>query len=355
MRKILDRACLLSTLFLLLPLKAFANTSLTEIIPRIKRELVTIQSSERPERQGQSYDPYFYFFKQPLPAGRKNFPLGSGFVLPGGKHIATSARSLENLNRVEIVNESGNVLQAKLLGIDANLDLALLEIEPGKRSKGFAGVDFGDSRQSRLGESFSIFGRAIRFLLLKGHLVSNDVSEGPYGRHWLIDVATNPGLAGGPVVDNRGRVIGMAVHNPKGPEHYGTVLPAHMIQESAKQLARYGKPQRAWLGLVPRPQANLDDLDHIHDGSAKSGLIAENLIVDGPAAKAGLQIGDILLAIDGKSLASLADLFRELEKRKAGDRVTLKVHRSSKGVIEVKLNLGELPNARELPNAENLL
>ncbi|RZA20698.1 MAG: PDZ domain-containing protein [Proteobacteria bacterium] len=355
MRKSVSRSALFLIVFWLLPLKAFSITSLAEITPRIKRELVSIRSVERPTRQDQSYDPYFYFFKQPIPAGQGSFPLGTGFVLPNGKYVATSARSLENLNQVEVVSDSGKVFSASVVGIDKNLDLALLKLEGKGAASAFQGVDFGSSKESRLGDPLYLYGRSLKFVLVKTNLSATENSEGAYGRHWLIDSPTNPAVAGGPIVDQRGRVLGMAVFNPNGPDHFGVVLPAHFIIESAKELAEYGKPQRSWLGIVPRAVPNLDELDHIQEGPAKSGILIENLIVDGPAAKAGLQIGDSIVAINGKDISAVSQLFSVLDKHKAGQSVTLRIHRVAKGVMEIKLTLGELPNARELPNTENLL
>lgn len=353
MRKNLSFRLLFSTLFLLLPLDAFAQTSLAEMAPRIARELVKVQSRERPERQGQSYDPYFYFFKQPVPAGQGIFQLGTGFILPGGKHVATSARSLENLSDVEVVAGDGKPISAKVVGIDLTLDLALLALS--SPTKKFSGVDFGDSKQSRIGDQLYVFGRSVKYLMLRTALSATEPSEGPYGRHWTIDQPTSPAVAGGPLVDSRGRVVGMAVYNPKGPDQLGTVLPAHLIIQATRQLLKFGKPDRAWLGVALRSQVSIDELDSIRDAEVKGGVLIENLIIDGPAAKAGLQIGDFIMAIEGKTMAAISDLFELLDRRKAGEILAIKIFRSGKGVMEIKLRLGDLPNARELPNTENLL
>jgi serine protease Do len=355
MRKNVRALALFLIVSWLVPLKAFAIASLAEITPRIRRELVSIRSLEKPSRQDPNLDPYVYFFKKPVPAGLGSFTLGTGFVLPGGRYVATSARAMENLSVVEVVSDSGKAFAATVAGIDRNLDLAILKLEGKGQGWPFQGIDFGSSKESRLGEPFYLYGRSLRFLLIKTNLSSTENSEGAYGRHWLIDTPTSPALAGGPLVDMRGRVLGMAVFNPNGPDHFGAVLPAHFIIESARQLAEHGKPQRSWLGLVPRAIPNLDELDHIREGPSRSGLLIENLIVDGPAAKAGLQIGDSILAIDGKEISAVSQLFPLLDKHKAGQSLTFRIHRATKGLLDIKLTLGELPSARELPYTENLL
>lgn len=351
-RKRIIRA-LFSIVFLLLPLESFAQSSLAEIIPRIKKELVKIQSRERPNRQDQSSDPYFYFFRVPIAQGRDTFPIATGFVLTDGQHVATSARALAGLERLEIVSDERKTFPARVVGIDSTLDLAILKIEA--KAKAFSGIDFGDSSLARLGDSYYLFGRSVRLTFQKAHLSSTDQVDGAFGRHWLIDVPTSPAVSGGPLVDSRGRVVGMAVSNPSGPEHFGTVLPSSLIRKATADLLKFGKPKRAWFGIIPRVQANIDQLDHIRSADVKGGILIENLIVDGPSAEAGLQINDLIMSIDGTSLRSIEDIYAFAEKKKAHETVNIKVFRGNKGVFELKLKLGELPNARDLPNAENLL
>ncbi len=353
MRKSYAQITASTILFLLLPLKSFAQTTQAEIIARVKKELVTVQSQVRPDRQEQIYDPGYYFFKSLGASGQENFVLASGFALPGGTHIATSARALGNLENLEVKADNGKILSAKVVGSDPALDLAILKLNnPGKI---FAGLDFGDSRLEKVGDSVGVFGRSFRFVYFKTNLASTDSVEGPYGRHWLLAAPSNPAIAGGPIVDERGRVVAMAVYNPNGPDHFGAALPANHLRELSKDLLKFGKAKRSWLGIVPRARANIDQLDSIHGADVKSGILAENLIVEGPAAESGMQIGDYLLQADGKALKSVSDLMRLLERKKAGEAVLFKVFRANKGTFDLKVRLGELPNARELPNAENLL
>ncbi|MBC7660982.1 MAG: trypsin-like peptidase domain-containing protein [Chitinophagaceae bacterium] len=346
--------CSLFFFFLLLPAYAVAQASLDEITPRIRAEIVTVRSSDRPLRQGEIFDPYYYFFHAALPPGKGSYPLGTGFVLPDGQHIATSYRQLEGATSLEIVSSRGKVYATQLLGADATLDLAILKIK-GPKGKLFSGIDFGESRKSRLGDSLLVFGNSLRFMMTKANLSSLDGGEGAYGRHWLIDRPTHPGVAGGPIVDTRGRVVAMAVFNPEGPTDFGTALPAALIIKSSQQLIQSGKITKAWIGIVPKNLASLDDLDHVHGTDIKGGVLIDNLIVDGPAAKAGLQISDFILAIGDKSLIQSADLSEFLEHHKSGETVTIKILRGAKGVMKVQLLLGELPSAQDLPNASQLL
>lgn len=339
-------------LFLLLPADSFAQTSLDAIIARIRKDVVTVRSPERPLRQAQIFDPYLYFFQTALPPGKGSYPLASGFVMADGIHVITSYRQLEGSSSFQVVSESAKVYDARLLGADSGLDLAVLRM---KNAKGFSGVDFADSKQSRLGDALYVFGRSLRFMLLKANLSSMESGEGNFGRHWLIDTPTHPGVAGGPVVDSRGRVVGMASFNPDGPAQLGVVLPAALIVKAARQLIRNGKLVKAWIGVVPKNLASLDDLDTIRGSDIKGGVLIENLIIDGPAAKAGLQIGDFILAIGDKTLRQVTDLNDFLDRHKSGETVTVKIHRGSKGRMQFDLQLGDLPSAQNLPNASRLL
>jgi len=341
-----------SCIILLIPVYASAQPSVDEIIPRIRRGLVSIRSEERPLRQAQIYDPYYYFFQSVLPPGSGSYPVGSGFLLADAQHVVTSFRQLDGVNSFQIVSEAGKVYDAQLLGADAALDLAVLKI---KNPKGLSGLDFGDSKRSGLGDPLLVFGRSLRLMMLKASIASIAGGEGSFGRHWLIDVPTHPGVSGGPVIDARGRVIGMASFNPEGPSQLGVVLPSALIASSAQQLIRGGKLSKAWLGIVPKNLASLDDLDHLRTSNIKGGIVVENLIVDGPAAKAGLQIGDLILGLGNKTILQISDLNSFLDTHKAGERLTLKIHRGNKGTLELPLQLGELPSAQDLPNASRLL
>ena len=346
------RAIRILCFFLLLPVLALAQPSLDDIVPRIRRNTVTIRSPERPLRQGQIFDPYSYFFQTVIPPGKGSYPLGTAFILPDGIHCVTSYRQLEGSSRFQVVSDQGKVYEAQLLGAYASLDLAVLSIKSGKV---FSGVDFGDSRLSRLGDPLLIFGRSIKFLMIKANLSSIETSEGHFGRHWLIDKPTHPGVSGGPVVDSRGRVVGMAAYNPDGPAQLGVVLSAALIQKSSQQLIGGGKLTRAWIGVVPKNLVSLDDLDHIHGKDIKGGILIENLIVDGPAARAGLQIGDLLLMIGGKAVQETSDLQEYLDQHKSGEKVMVKAYRGSKGPMTLTLQLGDLPSAQDLPNSSLIL
>ncbi len=339
-------------IFLLLPGPSLAQASSEEILPRIRHNLVTIRAPERPQRQGQAYDPYAYFFQTAIPQGKGATVLGTGFVLPDGSHVATTFRALEGSSRFEVASDQGKVYAAQLLGADASLDLAILELKSGKA---FGGIDFGDSKLSRIGDPLLMFGKSLRFLMIKTNLAATDTVEGSYGRHWLIDRPTHPGVAGGPLVDTRGRVVGMAVFNAEGPAHLGAALPAALLVKASRELIHQGKLSRAWIGIVPRNLASLDDLDHIHGDDVKGGVLIENLIVDGPAAKAGLQVGDLIMAIGKTTIRSASDLQDFLDKHKAGEKVSVRLSRGSKGVLTLPLALGDLPSAQDLPNAGSLL
>ncbi len=342
----------ISIIIFLLPALASAQPSLEEIIPRIKHGLVTIRSQERPLRQSQIYDPYNFFFQAQLPPGRGSYPIGSGFVMPDGIHVATSFRQLDGANALQIISDQGKVYDAQLLGADASLDLAILRI---KNAKGLTGLDFGNSNQARLGDNLLIFGRSVRLMVIKANLSSTENAEGSFGRHWLIDSPTHPGVSGGPVVDSRGRVVGMAAYNPEGPPQLGVVLPSALMISGSQQLIKNGKLSKAWLGIVPKNLTSLDDLDHLRTAAIKGGVRVENLIVDGPAAKAGLQIGDLIMAIGEHTILQLSDLNAFLDSHKPGERLPLKIHRGNKGSLQLPLELGELPSAQDLPLASQLL
>lgn len=336
---------------------AFADAppSSDQNVARLAQDLVHVQSKERPLRSSNALDPYFFYFKESVPQGRGAYPLASGFILPQGGYCVTSYRALEAANNLQIVDASRKSYPAELVGADADLDLAVLKIS----GKKFAGVDFASSSSIGLGESVTALARPLGFdyFIQKGHISSRGdvLGTGPFNRHWMLSFATHPGLAGGPVIDSRGRVIGMATYNRNGPESLGLMLPSDRIQAAVQQILKTGKVQRAWLGIVPRNLASVDELDHVRTEDIKAGVLIENLIVDGPAAKAGLQIGDLIMKIGSNPVQRVGQIQDFLAKRKGGERVELRIYRSKKGPVTITVELTDIPSAQDLPSGSELL
>lgn len=344
--------------FVLHGFEAFGDSppSADQNVSRVAQELVHVQSKERPLRASNTPDPYFFYFGESVPQGRGAYPLASGFILPQGGYCVTSYRALEAADNLQIVDGARKAYDAELVGADAALDLAVIKLKGGKK---FAGVDFASSAGVGIGESIIILARPLgfEFLMQRGHVSSRGdvLGTGPFNRHWMLSFPTNPSLAGAPLIDARGRVIGMATYDPKGPASMGLMLPSDRIQAAVQQIIKSGRIQRPWLGIVPRNLASVDELDHVRTEDIQGGILIENLIIDGPAAKAGLQIGDLIMKVGEKPVRRVGQLQDLLGKRKAGERINLQVYRSKKGPVTITVELDDIPSAQDLPAGSDLL
>lgn len=327
---------------------------LSDVLPAV----VHIQSSERPLRPPAYPNPQQFFFQVPAPQGTKVFPLGTGFLIQARGYCVTSFQVVDGAQSLEIVMPDKRRFKASLVGGDRSLDLALLKWEGQGRS---AALDFADSDLSKIGDPVLAIGQGLGFkpfistglIAAKGQMLGG----GPYDRHFVLDLATHPGNTGGPVIDTRGRVIGMAAHIESLPAQFGFALPSKQLQAAVRDLLKHGKVQRAWLGIVVKSLSSIDSLGEVHDANVRSGLIVENLIVDGPAAQGGLQVGDLLLSAGtgGQKLESIGQLQDLLAAMKSGASLTFKVYRRKEGTLNIRLNLGEVPQAVDLPAATDLL
>ncbi len=327
-----------------------------EILRDVLPAVVHIQSSERPLRPPAYLSPEQYFFKSPSPQGASVFPLGTGFLIKPQGYCVTSYQVIDGAQSFEVITADKRRIKASLLGGDRTIDLAVLKLEGAGR---IATLDFADSDKAGLGDPLLLIGQGMGFqpflssgmLAAKGHVLGS----GPYDRHFVLDFVTHPGNAGGPVIDSRGRVVGLASYVDQGPPHLGFALPSKLLQTSLRELIRHGKVLRAWLGMVGKSLTSMENFSEVHDSNVRAGVLVENLIVDAPAAQSGLQVGDLVVAAADKPLRDFAQLQDLLTDRKAGEQLTLKIYRRKQGFVTIKVLLGAIPSATDLPVTDNLL
>lgn len=336
--------------------QASSLPSFREAVGDVIPAVVHISSSERVLQTSDYLGPYEYFFKTPVPQGSKTFPLASGFLINPRGTCITSFRAIEGATRFELTTADKRRLKATLVGGDRTLDLAVLKVSSGES---LPQLELGDSERLVLGDRLALIGQPLGFgpLLTETLLASkgNLLGAGPLNRFLVLSAPTHPGNVGGPLIDGRGRVVGLALVAPSGPSSLGFALPSKLIGPAVRDLLRHGKIQRPWLGLVARSLPNLDSLTEVYGTGPRAGLIVDNLIVDGPAAKAGLQVGDLILGLGSRELEDVLTLQDALASRKAGDTLQLKIFRRKQGHLDISLKLGEIPSAEDLPSHQDLM
>ncbi|CAO3406391.1 DegQ family serine endoprotease [Azospirillum largimobile] len=282
----------------------------------------------------------------PGPRGRSG-ALGSGFIIDPAGFVVTNNHVIDGSSEITVTLQDGTAMPAKVIGRDAKTDIALLKVEP---KQPLPAVDWADSDKTRVGDWVMAVGNPFGLggTVTKGIVSARgrDIHSGPYDDYFQLDAAINRGNSGGPTFDLAGRVIGIntAIYSPNGGSvGIGFAIPSNLAKDVVAQLRESGKVERGWLG-VKIQEVTPDIADSVGLPAAKGALVAE-VTADGPAQRAGLRQGDVVLSYAGKPVNSLRDLTRNVADTKPGDTVELKVVRGGRETaVQVRIDrLAEEP------------
>jgi serine protease Do len=267
----------------------------------------------------------------------KNLPhhvtsLGSGFIIDPAGLIVTNEHVIDDAEQITVTLNDGTSLPAKLVGRDERTDLALLRVKP---AKPLPAAHFGDSDHARVGDWVIAIGNPFGLgSTVTAGIVSarnRDIAAGPYDDFIQTDAPINRGNSGGPLFDMNGNVVGInsVIYSPTG----GSVgiafsIPSNMAREVIAQLEKYGVTKRGWLGV--RVQQVTDDVAQGLGLSSTAGALVADVTPGGPAAKAGMQIGDLITGFDGKPIADSRALPRVVADTPVGKTVTVDFLRAGK-------------------------
>jgi serine protease Do len=265
------------------------------------------------------------------PSDRKISAQGSGFVIDGKEGlIVTNNHVIEGADEIIINFANGSKLKVeKVLGKDTKTDLALLKVVP---KRPLAQVAFGSSSKMRVGDWVMAIGNPFGL----GGSVSvgiisatqRDINTGPYDDYLQTDAAINKGNSGGPLFNMDGEVIGVntAIISPTGGSiGIGFAVPSDAATVVLEQLRLYGETRRGWLGV--NVQSITEDLAEAHGLKEHAGALVSSVASDGPAAKAGIQDGDIIVKFDGKDVTTMRGLPRLVSQTQIGKEVDVEVLR----------------------------
>jgi serine protease Do len=283
------------------------------------------------------------------PRNRTVNSMGSGFVIDAAGLIVTNNHVVEGAEAIEVRFQDSTILKAELVGRDPKTDLAVLRVKP---ERPLPTVTFGDSDGLRIGEWVMAIGNPFGL----GGSVSlgivsarnRDINAGPYDDYIQTDAAINKGNSGGPLFDLKGNVVGIntAIFSPSGGSvGIGFSVPANTAKGVVAQLVRYGETRRGWLGV--KIQSVTDDIaESMGMGKPRGALIAD-VTKTGPAEKAGIEAGDVVVEFDGKPVNQMRDLPRIVAESEIGRQVTVKVLRKGKEVT-VTAEVGRLEDGEKL-------
>jgi serine protease Do len=279
----------------------------------------------------------------PAPQRRRASSLGSGFVIDPSGYIVTNHHVIDGAEEVTVRFSDDTVLTAEIVGSDADTDLALLKVET---DEPLVAAQWGRSDQTRIGDWVMAIGNPFGLGgTVTAGIVSarqRDINAGRYDDFIQTDAAINRGNSGGPMFNLDGDVIGVntAIFSPSGGSvGIGFAIPSNLASNIIRQLREFGEVRRGWLGV--RIQTVNEELAEGLRLEEPRGALVASVTTDGPAEKAGIRQGDVILEFNGRPVAEMRKLPRMVAETTIGDEVPVVVWR--KGQEETfMVMLGEL-------------
>ncbi|AUF97723.1 serine protease Do [Pseudomonas sp. BIGb0278] len=270
--------------------------------------------------------------------------LGSGFIISSDGYVLTNNHVVADADEIIVRLSDRSELQAKLVGTDPRTDVALLKVE----GKDLPIVKLGDSEKLKVGEWVLAIGSPFGFdhsvtkgiVSAKGRTLPNDT----YVPFIQTDVAINPGNSGGPLFNMKGEVVGINSQiftRSGGFMGLSFAIPIDVALDVSNQLKKDGKVNRGWLGVVIQ-EVNKDLAESFGLDKPAGALVAQ-VLEDGPAAKGGLQVGDVILSMNGQPIVMSADLPHLVGSLKDGAKAKLEIIRNGKRQ-NLDVTVGALPD-----------
>jgi len=303
-------------------------------------------------RYHQDVDPFEFFFGPGFPRPdmrpRKRTGAGSGFLIDADGLIVTNNHVVEGAEKINVRLTDGTEMRAKIVGRDPATDVALIKVD----GKGpFQFLPFGDSDTLRVGEWVMAVGNPLAMehtvtvgvVSAKGRRIgiSPDPNASSFEDFIQTDAAINLGNSGGPLVNVRGEVVGMNTAINAGGQNLGFAIPVNTIKMVVPQLKEKGKVVRGYIGV------QITDVDQKAQESFKltsrEGALVQSVTSGGPADKAGLKAGDVIVGVSGTPVKDTRTLIYRVSAMPPGQKVELDVIREGKHLAPT-VTLGERPS-----------
>ena len=355
-----------SLIFILLGFSTFSAQSKTipssfaDLAEKLMPSVVNISSTQTIKSNANPFpfqfppgSPFEDMFKEfNRPTERKATALGSGFIIDEKGIVVTNSHVIQGAEDIFVSVNGSKEYEAKVLGTDPYMDLAVLKIESNEK---FVPVVFGDSDKARVGDWVVAIGNPFGFggTVTSGIISSRnrDIGLTRYDDFIQTDASINQGNSGGPLFDLKGKVIGIntAIIAPgaSGSIGIGFAIPSNPAAKVVKQLIEFGETKRGWLGV--RIQEVTKEIADIEKLKNPEGALVASVAENSPADKADIQAGDIILEFDGKKVDTMRTLPKLVAQTEVGKKVVLKIWRNRK-LISKKVLLGRLESSEEFKN-----
>ena len=266
--------------------------------------------------------------------------VGSGFIMSRDGYILTNNHVVEDADQIKVKLANGKEFDGKVVGRDPKTDLALIKI---KASSDLHPLNLGNSDELKVGSWVVAVGSPFGLeqtvtagiVSAKGRVIGS----GPYDNFIQTDASINPGNSGGPLINMKGEVVGINTAIIASGQGIGFAIPINMAKEIAPQLQEKGHVTRGWLGVGI--QEVTPELAKSFGLKEKKGALVSQVVSGGPAEKAGIEQGDIILQFDGKEVSDAKDLPLMVASTPVAQTVTLKILRNGK-IIDSQVKIGEL-------------
>jgi serine protease Do len=333
-------------------LAQFEN-ELTQIVDRVSPSVVTIFATQEVQMQNPFGEEFPFPFPLPIPPQERR-SLGSGVIIDyknGKFYILTNNHVVQNAKAIKVRFDEHTEKKARIVGTDPKTDIAVVEVDakdikdPEQRV-----ARLGDSDKLKVGQLVIAIGnpygleRTVTMGVISALKRSIGVTQ--YESFIQTDAPINPGNSGGPLVNIRGEVIGINTAIVAEGQGLGFAIPINLAKWVADQLIAKGKVVRGWLGVVIQ-EVTPDMAEAV---GVKEGVIIAQVMPSSPAEKAGLKVGDVVIAIDGEKVSSVRDLQLRVMRTPPGKELTLTVIRNGKEE-NIKVRVEAMPEETKISQA----
>ena len=276
---------------------------------------------------------------------------GSGFIVDADGTIVTNNHVVKNAKTVSVTLDDGTTVPAKVIGHNSRTDIAVLKVDAHRK---LPYIQLGNSASVKpgqwvvaMGNPFGLGGTVTAGIVSAS---GRDIGAGPYDHFIQIDAPINQGNSGGPLFTQDGKVIGMntAILSPSGGSiGIGFAIPSDMIKTVVAQLEKSGHVTRGYIGVEAQPVS--DTMAKAMHLSQNSGALIAGVQSDAPAARAGLEPGDVITSVNGQSVTNPRDLAVDIAAVQPDEDATLQVvHDGDSKSVTVKV--GQLPSEQVATN-----
>lgn len=272
--------------------------SFATLAKQVKPFVVNISTSK--EQSNTSYHPLYGL--QQSPGGKAQNSLGTGFIIDAEGHIITNNHVIEGADEIVVRFDDGQKIEAKIVGKDPKLDIAILKLV---KNGSYPYVTLGDSDALEVGDWVLAVGNPFGL----GHTVTagivsakaRQLGAGPYDDFIQTDASINPGNSGGPLFNTNGEVVGINTAIIASGQGLGFAIPINMVKDFLPQLLTQGTVSRGWLGVAIR-EVSQTETQSILGQTAPTGAYVVEVVPGSPADQAGIKPGAIILEFNGKNV-----------------------------------------------------